>query len=225
VDGASALVEIVVVAFLGSLVAQGLLTAAGLSPMADARQLAAFMWFEAVLTLAILTLLLRFRNQRWATLGWTSEGLHGELRIGLLVLPGLFAVTFLTGALFQTFWPDYVSAKNPLLEMIRTKADLALFLVSSVFVGGVKEEVQRAFVLTHFERHLGGIWAGLLVWTLIFAALHSVQGFDKAVGAGILGLVFGLLYISRRKLTSPIVAHALYDVTTLFLFWSFLRQR
>jgi membrane protease YdiL (CAAX protease family) len=139
-------------------------------------------------------------------------------------LPGLFVITYLTGGLFQTFWPEYVSPANPLLEMIKTGEDLVFFLISSIFVGGLKEEVQRAFVLRHFERYLGGIWVGLVVWTVVFAALHAVQGFDKAVAAGLLGFVFGLLYIWRRNLTSPIVSHALYDVTTLLIFWRLLRQ-
>ncbi len=221
----AAVFEIILVAFLGSIIAQVVLAGVGLSPMAGAPQLAAFMWSEAVLTLVILTVLLRMRGEGWKHLGWTSVGLHLESRIGLLVLPGLFAVTFVVGIIFHSFWPEHVSEKNPLLEMIRTRQDLALFLISSVFVGGFKEEIQRAFVLKRFERDLGGIWVGLLVWTPVFAALHYVQGLDKAFGAGLLGLVFGVLYIWRRKLTSPIVAHALYDVTTLLLFWSFLRNR
>jgi membrane protease YdiL (CAAX protease family) len=217
--------EVILVAFLGSIVAQVVLAGAGLSPMAGAPQLAAFMWSEAVLTLLILTALLRMRRERWKNLGWTSQHLHADARIGLLVLPGLFVVTFIVGGLFHRFWPQYVSEKNDLLEMIKTGRDLALFLISSVFVGGFKEEIQRAFILKRFERDLGGIWVGLLVWTPVFGALHYVQGADKAFGAALLGLVFGLLYIWRRRLTSPIVAHALYDVTTLVLFWSFLRHR
>ena len=217
--------EIILVAFLGSIVAQVALAGLGLSPMADAVQLAAFMWTEAVLTLVILTVLLRMRGEGWKNLGWTSERLHVDSRIALLVLPGLFVVTFLVGALFHTFWPQYVSEKNDLLELIKTRQDLMLFLISSVFVGGFKEEIQRVFILKRFERDLGGIWVGLLAWTPLFGALHYVQGADKAVGAGVLGLVFGLLYVWRRRLTSPIVAHALYDITTLLLFWSFLRHR
>ena len=224
VEGGAAITEIFIVAFLGSVLAQGLLVVVGLDPMANARHLAIFMWTEAVFTLVAISVLLRVRNERWAHLGWTASGFQHELRIGLAVLPGLFVITYLTGGLFQTFWPEYVSPANPLLEMIKTGEDLVFFLISSIFVGGLKEEVQRAFVLRHFERYLGGIWVGLVVWTVVFAALHAVQGFDKAVAAGLLGFVFGLLYIWRRNLTSPIVSHALYDVTTLLIFWRLLRQ-
>jgi len=221
----SSVFEIILVAFLGSLIVQGILGGAGLSPMGSARQLAVFMWSEAVVTLVILTVLLRIRGEGWQHLGWTSVRLAVDARIGVLVLPGLFVVTFVIGGLFHTFWPEYVSEKNDLLEMIKTRQDLALFLISSVFVGGFKEEIQRAFILKRFERDLGGIWVGLLVWTPAFGALHYVQGVDKAFGAGALGLVFGLLYVWRRRLTSPIVAHAFYDIATLLLFWSFLRNR
>jgi membrane protease YdiL (CAAX protease family) len=65
---------------------------------------------------------------------------------------------------------------------------------------------------------------GLVLWTLFFAYGHMMQGIDNAAGAGALGLIFGLLYIWRRNLVAPIVAHAAYDVTTLIIYWEFLRS-
>lgn len=223
-DRLATLTEVVTVALLGSVFVQGLFVLSGLSPMTSARLLAVFMWLEASFTLLLITLLLRARRRNWRDLGWTAQGWKREAGLGILVVPVLFVFTLLIGVLFQKFLPQYVSEKNPLLEMIKTQGDLALFLASSVFVGGLKEEVQRAFILRHFERNLGGIWTGLFVWSIVFALLHQVQGVDKAAGAGVLGLLFGLLYISRKKLTSPVVAHALYDISTLVMFWSIMRS-
>ena len=123
--------------------------------------------------------------------------------------------------------------------------DLVLFLMSSVYVGGIKEEIQRAFILDRFERYLGpillwpflpfvnrsisgkeelghrlGAGIGLIVWSILFAVGHAVQGVDSAAGAGVLGLLFGLLYLWRRNLIAPMVAHALFDITTLLIVWS-----
>jgi membrane protease YdiL (CAAX protease family) len=108
--------------------------------------------------------------------------------------------------------------------MVRTPLDLGLFLVTSLLAGGVKEEVQRAFILVRFERHLGGTAVGLTVWSVFFALLHQVQGVDKAVAAGVLGFLFGLLYVRSRRLAGPIAAHAAYDVITLLAFWTFFRS-
>ena len=44
---------------------------------------------------------------------------------------------------------------NPLEELLRTPGDAAIFAVIVVIAGGVREEVQRAFILRRFERWLG----------------------------------------------------------------------
>jgi uncharacterized protein len=222
-DRLAAFAEILMVVLLGSLLVEGLFGVLGRSPLTDARHLVVFMWLEAAIAVVIMTVLLRFRKSSWRELGWTASGLSREVLVGLLVLPLLFGVTLVVGASFEAFLPRYVSPRNPLLDKIQTGLDLGLFLLSSLFVGGFKEELQRAFVLTRFQHYLGGIWVGLVIWTSIFAVLHLYQGIDKAAAAGALGLIFGLLYIWRGKLTAPIVAHALYDVVTLVLFWTIFR--
>jgi membrane protease YdiL (CAAX protease family) len=218
-DRLVALGEVAIVALFGSFVATGVFGALGASPLTDARHIVAYMWLEALTTTAVIWVLLKTRRRRLRNLGWTIDGAVREAALGVALVPGLFGVTFLIGGLFQWLCPPCVSETNPLLEMVRTRADLALFLMSSLFVGGFKEELQRAFVLTHFKEHLGGVWVGLLVWTVFFGALHSLQGLDKAVAAGGLGLVFGIVYILRGKVAAPMVAHALYDMTTLTVFW------
>jgi membrane protease YdiL (CAAX protease family) len=64
---------------------------------------------------------------------------------------------------------------------------------------------------------------GLVLWSLFFAYGHVMQGIDNAAGAGVLGFLFGVLYIWRRNLVAPIVAHAAYDVTTLLIYWCFIK--
>ena len=64
-----------------------------------------------------------------------------------------------------------------------------------------------------------GVVVGLSLWSIFFALGHVVQGVDSAAGAGILGLLFGLLYLWRRNLIAPMVAHALFDVITLVAVW------
>lgn len=214
----SALAEVMLVAFLGSFFALSIFAILGTSPMTDASHIVAFMWLEALVTVVLIGGLLRIHRPA-VRLGWSRQGGAREAALGLGALPLLFLVTIGVGAAFQWLCPPCVTEQNPLLNIVRTGADLALFLVSSLFVGGFKEELQRAFVLTRFRSHLGGVWVGLTVWTVVFGALHSLQGFDKAVAAGALGLVFGLVYIWRGKLLAPMVAHSLYDVVTLIIFW------
>ena len=183
-----------------------------------------YLVLESSLTLGIILILLWSGGRRLRDLGWAERGWWRESFTGVSVLPLLFGATFLVGLLFRIFLPQYVSDSNPLLEMIQDGTDLGLLLLTSVVVGGIKEEVQRAFILVHFRNHLGGAVPGLILWSVFFGAGHSFQGFDFAVAAGVLGLLFGLLYLWRGHLAAPIVAHALYDVVTLLIFWGLLRS-
>ena len=222
-----ALLEVVAVAVGGMVLASPAIRFLGLSAediYGDVPHLVLYLMLETSLTLGIILILLWTGDRRLRDLGWVKRGWRKESWAGVSVVPLLFGATFLVGFLFRIFLPQYVSESNPLLEMIQDGTDLGLLLISSVVVGGIKEEVQRAFILVHFRNHLGGAVPGLILWSAFFGAGHSFQGVDFAVAAGVLGLLFGLLYLWRGHLAAPIVAHALYDVVTLLIFWGLLRS-
>ncbi len=220
----AAFLEILLVALFGSLLTLAAFQAFGIDPIAHARSVFVFLLAESVLTIVVILVLLRLRRQRLSDLGIVAAGWLHEVAIGFLVLPVLFGSTLVVSLFFQRFLPQFVQTENPLLDLVRSPLDLALFMLSSLWVGGIKEEVQRAFILTRFDRHLGGIWLGLFVWSAFFGLMHGMQGIDKAAGAGVLGFLFGLVYIWRGKLIAPMVAHALYDITTLVIFWTAVRD-
>ena len=68
--------------------------------------------------------------------------------------------------------------EHPLQELIRTPGDVALFAIVVVVAGGVREELQRAFLLHWFERSLGGGGFGVVVTSPSFGAGHLLQGSD-----------------------------------------------
>jgi membrane protease YdiL (CAAX protease family) len=244
-----ALFEVLLVALAGPVLVQigfVLLSVGRTGILGDTRILFLFMASEACITLLAILLFLRFRGESLRNIGWIWDKVSWEVLLGIGCVPLLFGSTLLVSMFFGFFLPEYVSTSNPLLELIESYGDLLLFLISSVYVGGIKEEIQRAFVLDRFERYLGaillmpflritgrpvgesaghrvGIIVGLILWSLFFAFGHALQGIDNAVGAGILGLCFGLLYIWRRNLAAPMVAHALYDIATLLIFWFVMR--
>ena len=250
IRGVLALFEVLVVALAGPVLVQigFMVSNVGRTHiLGDARVLFLFMAAEASIALFLIILFLRTRAENLRKLGLIRKNVGREALWGLSCVPFLFLSTFLVSIFFSLLLPQYVSASNPLLELIRDSEDLILFLISSIYVGGIKEEIQRAFILDRFERYLGpiflktflrlfaqessaseqagrrvGITVGLILWSLFFAAGHALQGVDNAVGAGILGICFGLLYLWRRNLMAPMLAHALYDVTTLLAFWFFL---
>jgi membrane protease YdiL (CAAX protease family) len=168
-------------------------------------------------TLVLLALIAALQRARGETMGGLLLGgrsIRREAWFGVALVPALFlavGVTVLT--LRQLFpWLHNVPA-NPFEQLIRTPRDAGLFSIVAIVAGGLREEVQRAFLLRRFSTHLGGPTVGLAVVSVAFGAGHIVQGFDAAVATGMLGFVWGLMYLRRGSAVGPIVSHALYNGT------------
>jgi membrane protease YdiL (CAAX protease family) len=147
------------------------------------------------------------------TLGFGRRQVGGEVALGLALFPPVLIAAGLLQAGIVRFLPALRTVpENPLLALVSSPGDLAAFVALSVLAGGVGEETIRAFVLRRFEVHLGGMGWGLAVWSTLFGLLHVVQGADKAIVVGLLGLALGSIYAWRRSPVAPIVLHALFDV-------------
>jgi uncharacterized protein len=111
-------------------------------------------------------------------------------------------------------------AHNPLQELLQTPLDAAVFAVVVVIAGGVREEIQRAFLLHRFEKWLGGGSVGVVVVSLAFGAGHYVQGADAVVATALLGAFWGVVYLRRRSAVAPMVAHAGFNLLQLAQFFA-----
>jgi membrane protease YdiL (CAAX protease family) len=176
---------------------------------------------EAGITLLLLAIILRARRETLGSLGlpWDKWKLHTLLGLGLV--PFLFLINTAVSLAFKGFFPEYYIEKNPLTEIIQTPQQLGLFIISALIAGGLKEELQRAFILNRFRRYLGGAAAGLIIWSIAFGAGHYVQGEQGVATAAIYGLVLGILYLLSRSIIAPVVAHAAYNTLALLLYWYF----
>ena len=132
-----------------------------------------------------------------------------EVPVGLLsVLPVLvIAAGVLLTVRAVAPWLHNVPV-NPLGALMQSPRDIWLFAIVALVAGGIREELQRAFLLTRFEQHLGGARVGLLVTSVAFGLGHLIQGFDAALATGTLGLLWGALYLWRRSAVAPVVSHA-----------------
>lgn len=133
----------------------------------------------------------------------------GEALRGLALVPvvyvGVAALVLLLRAVAP--WMHTVE-HNPLETFLGSTTDAGVFLVVVVIAGGVREEIQRAFILHRFEQRLGGVKVGLALFSVAFGALHAYQGLDVAITIGILGLIWGVLFVTRRSAVLPMVNHA-----------------
>ena len=77
-----------------------------------------------------------------------------------------------------------------------------------MIAGGVREEIQRAFILHRFSVWLGGGSLGVVIGSIAFGAGHLVQGYDAALATGLLGVFWGIVYLRRRSVVAPIVVKA-----------------
>jgi uncharacterized protein len=167
---------------------------------------------DTVLVVALAIFLLRANGEspRAVFLGDRSpmrEAVFGVAIIGPLILgvAGIMAAA-------RAIWPSLHNVpENPLGGLLRSPFDAMLFAFVATVGGGVREELQRAFLLTRFERDLGGPVVGLVVTSVAFGAGHALQGWDAAIATGAMGCFWGWLYLRRRSVIAPMTSHAGYN--------------
>ncbi len=178
-----------------------------------------FLLIESAITFLLLAALLKIHRQRIRDLGLRRARWRSNLLAGLALVPFLFIANVFIAFVFREYFPKYFLETNPLTGIIRTPQQLGLFIFSALIAGGIKEELQRAFILSRFRTYLGGSILGLMVWSLVFGAGHYIQGVQGVAVASIYGLLFGILYLASGSLIAPIVAHSLYDTLALLGYW------
>jgi len=181
--------------------------------------LAAYLLFESAVLLIIMLMLMKARGETFSMLGLHLRRWKIHALLGILAAPCLIIISAFIGLFFRLFLPQYALEKNPLMEMINSPQQLTLFITATIIAGGIKEELQRAFILRRFSLHLGGAVVGLIIWSLAFGAGHYAQGVQGIYAATILGFIFGVLYLVRGNLVLPITAHSAYNTLTLLIYW------
>jgi membrane protease YdiL (CAAX protease family) len=164
---------------------------------------------SALLILLMVALTRAHGDSPW--LLWRGQRpLIGESVLGLLLVPvAVLLVGILIGSIRQ-FAPWLHNVPENPLETLATGglAEAAMFGVVAIVAGGIREELQRAFLLQRFERHLGGATAGVIVLSTAFGLGHVMQGWDAAIATGALGAFWAVLYLRRRSSIAPIISHA-----------------
>ncbi len=157
-----------------------------------------------------MVILTRAHGERVRDLWLGRRPAGREVALGMLLVPVVFllVVVLLNVLRLAAPWLHNVPA-NPLEELARGgMVDAAAFGLVAIFAGGVREELQRAFLLRRFEKHLGGATVGVIVLSAAFGLGHAVQGWDAAVTTGALGAFWAVLYLRRRSSLAPLVSHA-----------------
>jgi membrane protease YdiL (CAAX protease family) len=228
-DRVQALFEVLLLAGFASSILAALpfaFSAAGRSSLlASVRLMSMYLLLEAFITFVLLFLVMRAHGETLKGLGLSLMRWRFNALLGIAIIPVLFVLNFIVSVIFQAFFPRYVLEHNPLTELIHTPLDLVIFVTIALVAGGVKEELQRAFILRRFQAHLGGADLGLVLWSIAFGLGHYVQGTQGMVAAGTFGLILGIAYLARGNLIVPMVAHGAYDTIALLGYWYFTSHR
>jgi membrane protease YdiL (CAAX protease family) len=144
--------------------------------------------------------------------------LKREILRGLIAVPLMVAGVSGLMTLLRVVAPwTHTVAQNPYDRYMHNPIDVTILLMTVVLAGGVREELQRGFILHRFEQRLGGMWVGLALYTVVFGAMHASQGMDAAITVGLLGLCWGLFYVRRRSSVTGMVSHAGFDAAQVLL--------
>jgi len=219
-----AAVEVVLCSdYVTQLAIAGLLARAGIEPLDPQHHLSArFVYLlsgiDAVVLLTLVFALLRLSGDRVRDVFLRRGKTTQELSVGVILALIAFGIVMVMQLGIHVVAPFLRNVpENPFQSLLGSPLQIASFVVLVLIAGGVREELQRAFLLHRFEQSLGGAGVGLVVTSAAFGLGHTLQGWDAAVVTGLLGALWGAVYLWRRNVTANIVSHALFNIGEVLL--------
>jgi len=168
---------------------------------------------DTLALVALMVLLMRTRGERPAALWLGGRPVLRELLAGITHLPVVFLIAATLLLVMRALTPQLHNVDvNPFEALAgNSLRDAALLGLVAIVAGGVREELQRAFLLDRFERYLGPSWAGVVILSTAFGLGHLLQGRDAAIATGAMGAFWAVIYLRRRSSVAPMMSHALFN--------------
>jgi membrane protease YdiL (CAAX protease family) len=171
-------------------------------------------WATILRDLALVSLIFYFlwRNgEPIRHLGWTSKNVWKDIGIGIgLFFPFYFGTSLLEEGLQSvgfsapaTPLPSYLTAED--IPQIL----LAFLLVSVVAVA--EEIIFRGYLILRFKTLSKSTVAAVVLAAFIFSLGHGYEGSAGVITVGVIGALFGIIYLWRRSLVPTLVMHFLLD--------------
>lgn len=221
---ASAIFEILLCSGIPSQFALAYMFAlAGFTPLVGGRlsfaYIATLLLLDATLLIALVFWLLRRRGERPRDVFLGPRPVGSEIKLGVGLTAVVFALAIVVLSAARTLFPSLHNVKeNPLQDLIQTPMQAVILGIVATISGGLREEIQRAFILHRFEQYLGGAYVGLVLYSLVFGLGHSLQGWDAVVATAMLGAFWGWIYITRRSIVAPMVSHSGFNAAEIVVF-------
>lgn len=165
--------------------------------------------------MAVATLLLYRRGLGWGDLGFRwPESWPRTLGLTVLVFGAFLVVAGGGSALVGQFYPDIGASGR--FDFVKGSLAGYLTVMALVWTHGsfFEELLFRAFIITKGETAMGGSLAASIAAVVLAAVFfgyrhYYYQGMHGAIVTGLIGLLFGLVYIwiGRRNILPLILAH------------------
>jgi membrane protease YdiL (CAAX protease family) len=225
IDRAAAALEVILCSgFPTQFVVVGVLTTFGM-PMrlADGRLSPPFVFAltlaDTLLLVGLIAFFFRAHRESMRLELFGRRATLGDVALGLVLVPAsFFLIVFVLLALNVGAPALHNVAHNPLMDLVKTRADAVAFALVVMIAGGIREEIQRGFVLRRFEQYLGGGGAGLVIFSALFGLGHVEQGYDVALGTVVLGAFWGAVYLRRRTVLPAMIGHAGFNLAQVIKF-------
>ncbi|MFH1571816.1 MAG: CPBP family intramembrane glutamic endopeptidase [Gemmatimonadota bacterium] len=173
-----------------------------------------------IATIAVVALLLLLAGEGPGHLGFSARPMGRQLGFGVLfgLLIWIFD-TFVSSPVVGALLPED-SAKG--VDMSRLFTDLRLlplWTLAGLLKGGFSEELWRIFGLTRFEKWLGrpGLVLALVLGSVVFGFGHLYQGARGLVTTELVGLLYALVYLRRRRALEAVFAHSTFNLVSIAL--------
>jgi len=173
-----------------------------------------------VFTVLTVTLLLRLSNENYEDIGFDAHRLLRQLRSGFLFGVLIFILdTLVTGTIVDALLPKTSAQGIDMSSLFDNIYSLPAWIFIAIFKGGFAEELWRIFTLTRFEKCFGksGLLFALIFGAFIFGVGHLYQGVGGMISTAIVGSLYGLVYLRRRRAFEAVFSHATFNMIGITL--------
>ncbi len=180
--------------------------------------------FRSFSTVGVATILLYYRGQSWKDLGLGRPdsflkmlGMVAITLVGTIVTLMIFEI-FINDLLFTS---ESSSKSDTRFDYLKGNISLFFSIIVFVWIESFLEELQdRGFSLNRFETVFSKVpfstMLAVLFQAAIFGFRHSYDLSARSVTTGLIGLVFGMVYIlTGRNLWPLIVAHIILNTISM----------
>jgi membrane protease YdiL (CAAX protease family) len=171
----------------------------------------------ADISLLCLVLYFVWRNREpLPSIGLTPRNVWREAALGtLLFVPLVLGMGLIEKALEAGGLS--VPQKPPSFLVPSGGGQVALAVLLLIVVAISEEVVFRGYLIQRFKALLKNPVAALVLSSAVFSMGHGYERSGGVVGVGILGLIFGIVYLWRKSLAAPMVMHFMQNFAGIML--------